>query len=107
MGNGFLKQLEAARFILFVLDPFSEFSTSLKQGWQVLQEQLKNYSQQFLNIPCAVAVNKMDLPEAQSKAKAEKFKLEAPVFFISAQSGEGLEELKKYLKQAVLKEEHS
>ncbi len=98
-GADFLKHLEGAKCILYILDPVSKFCDSLKDGLAILKKEIEIFQKDFLNIPYAVVVNKMDLPEAQAKAQAEKFKPRAPLFFVSALSGAGFEEFSAYLKR--------
>lgn len=104
MGRAFLKHLETARMILHVIDPVSDFAGSLEEGFKILRENVASFSENFLQIPFAVAVNKMDLETAREKARKENFKPGAPVFYISAETGEGLDALKTYLKDHVKKE---
>jgi GTP-binding protein len=102
LGTSFLKHVETGKGILFMLDPVSEFASGLQDGLETLREQLGNVAEALLNIPYAVVVNKMDLPEAKAKVEAENFSPKVPVFYISALTGEGLEPLKNYLKQTVV-----
>ena len=60
---------------------------------------IKRFNKSFLEIPWAVVVNKIDLPEAQEKIKKENFNPPSPCFYISAKTGEGLEALKTRLNQ--------
>jgi len=101
LGTDFLKHLEGAPMILFMLDPLSKFSESLSDGFSILKKELEKYDKNFGKIPVVVAVNKMDLPEAKEKVKKQKFRPKAPVFFISALTGEGMDKLESYLKEAV------
>jgi GTP-binding protein len=99
MGTEFLKHLENAKLILLILDPLSKFSNSLEEGFMILRKELETYEKGYLQIPSAVVVNKMDLEGAREKAKKEVFKPEVPCFFISAKTGEGLEELTAFLRE--------
>ncbi|HXV27858.1 MAG TPA: GTPase [bacterium] len=98
MGSDFLKHLEKAKLILHVLDPVSKFSSSLTEGLGILRKEMEAFDPVFLQIPFAVVVNKMDLPEAAQKVKEEKFEPGAPCFFISALTGEGMPALEEFLK---------
>ena len=100
-GADFLKHLEGARCILYLLDPTSKFCSSLKEGLAILKKEVEIYQKDFLAIPCGVVVNKMDLPEIQERVKQENFRPRSPVFFVSALSGAGLEELSAYLKRYI------
>ncbi len=101
LGADFLKHLEEGKMILLVVDPVSDFAENLQEAYDVLKEQIGKYSEDFLKIPHAVVVNKMDLPEAAEKAKKGKIKTTAPVFYISALTGEGLPELIRYMAKNV------
>lgn len=98
LGADFLKHLEGARHLLYFLEPASSFAGSLGEGYQILRKQVETYSEDFLNIPHAVVVNKADLI---SGAGQKKFDPGVPVFYISALSGEGMEKLVKYLGKRV------
>ena len=100
-GVDFLKHLTRARIILFMLDPLNTFAPTLEEGYEVLLEVLASSDKSFLEIPRAVAVNKMDLPEARQKVEKEKFQPPAPLFLISAETGEGVEALMRYVVQKI------
>lgn len=99
MGTGFLKHLENAKAILFVLDPLSRFAESLSDGLRILRKEIEIYHKKFLEIPYAVVVNKMDVPEANQKAKRFSAGKGTPRFFISAKTGEGMKALTEFLKE--------
>ena len=99
MGLDFLKHLEGAKGIIYVLDPVSKFSASLAEGMTVLENAVAHYEKRFLQIPRAIVVNKMDLPEAQQKVKDEKFEPGAPAFYVSAEKGEGIGALREHLRK--------
>jgi len=101
VGNDFLKHLEKAKFILFVLDPVSEFADSLESGLELLRQEISIYDKHFLEIPCAVIVNKMDLPEAVEKVKAAPWAPKVPCFLTSAKTGEGLDALKEFFAKII------
>ncbi len=98
LGNHFLRHVESAKLVLFMLDPVSLFAPSLAEGWQILQEELAAAVPTLEQLPQAVLVNKMDLGEAVQKPGGEKFDPGVPLFLISAQSGEGLGALETFLK---------
>ncbi len=101
MGIDFLKHLEKAKLILCMLDPVSKFSPSLQEGLAILRKEIETFNPQYLEIPYAVVVNKMDLPEAKQKVEAQVFQPEAPCFFISVLTGRGMAELKDFLRSYV------
>lgn len=99
MGAGLLKHVENAKLILYVVDPVSRFAESAPEGVKLLQKLVREESEEFENIPAAVVVNKIDLPEAAEKVRKQRWKPSLPVFYISAKTGEGLDELKKFLDE--------
>lgn len=99
MGLDFLKHLEGARAVVYVLDPVSEFSPSLKEGLAILENAVQHYDKKFLELTRIVIVNKMDLEESKKKVKAEKLSPGVPVFYTSAETGEGVEALKAPLRK--------
>lgn len=100
VGSNFLKHLEGASHILYIVDPVSQFAESLAEGYAILRKELEIYSEDFLKIPHAIVVNKMDVAEAGAKVKKQKFKVgKTPIFYISAHTGEGLDKLQTYLKK--------
>jgi len=101
VGIDFLKHLERARILLLMLDPLSEFSSSLGEGYEILSLVLERYQPSFLKIPHAVVVNKMDLAEARERVEKEKFRASGPLFLISAETGEGVEALMQYVTQTL------
>lgn len=109
LGADFLKHLVSAKHILYMLDPVSQFAESLAEGYAILRKELQIHSEDFLQIPHAVAVSKIDLPEVQAllKSKKKKFDPGVPVFYISTVSGEGLKELQKYLKKLMDKKSNA
>jgi GTPase len=100
-GLGFLAHLETASLILYVVDPISEFSSSISEGVKMLREQVSSFNKELDKIPYAVVINKMDLPEAKEALKPQKIRF-SPRFPISALTGEGVMELKEFLKQTFL-----
>jgi len=104
-GVDFLKHLARAKIVVLLLDPLSSFASSLGEGHDILIEILGRYEKSFLEIPRVIAVNKMDLSEARSKIEKEPFRPSAPLFLISAETGEGVEALMHYIAHK-LKEIH-
>lgn len=104
-GMDFLKHLQRAKMVLLMLDPLSSFAGSLKEGFQILTGLVDQFDKSLLKISQAVVVNKMDLPEARERVEKERFSPAAPLFLISAETGEGIEALMNYVTQK-LKEVH-
>lgn len=103
LGSAFLKHLEGARHILYIVNYGSEFAESPAEGYAILRKELEMFSEELLEIPHAVVVNKTDLEGPKPKGRQKKFSPGVPVFPVSITSGEGLKEVQKYLGK-ILKE---
>ena len=93
LGNAFLRHCLRARVIILLLDGTS---TDIKADLKVLESELKKYDAGLLDKKLIIAVNKIDLPEVQEKIAEIKKALKTgrkDIFFISAQSGEGVNAL--------------
>ncbi len=106
LGSFFLKHLEDAPHILYLLDPASQFAASIEEGYAILRKELGVYSEDLLKVPHAVVVNKIDLLPVKSKAK-KKLGSGVPVFYISALTGEGIDKLEMHLKKQVGQGQHA
>lgn len=92
LGTHFLKHLERARLIFFLLDPRSEFATDPRAGFHILTDTVGKVNPTFLDIPRFLVVNKVDLVASGSRSGlalpgGEK------VFLISAKTGVGINRL--------------
>ena len=101
LGNEFLKHLEDAKFIFYVLSIGSEFAESLEEQWRILRNQLEIYNPQFLEIPYAVVINKIDLPDSEQVVKTVQFSSPAERFPISVKTEEGIKELIAFLDRKI------
>ena len=106
MGADFIKHLERAHLVLYVVDPVSQFAADPDEGLKILREEVRLQREDFLKIPSAVVVNKMDLPEARAKFDPAKFKPGMPSFPVSAQTGEGMQALKDFFIQQMVEKGH-
>jgi len=93
LGDKFLRHIERTRVLIHLLDgslddPLSAFDTVINE--------LTEYDAPLADKPQIVALNKMDLPDAQARwARVHKAmtKKKIPAFAISAATGEGVKEL--------------
>uniref|UniRef100_A0A8C2L8T6 GTP-binding protein 10 n=1 Tax=Cricetulus griseus TaxID=10029 RepID=A0A8C2L8T6_CRIGR len=128
MGHKFLKHLERTRQLLFVVD-ISGFQLSSVTPYRtafetiiLLTKELELYKEELQTKPALLAVNKMDLPDAQVKLDELMKQLQHPADFlhlfeksmlpekavkfqhiipISAVTGEGIEELKSCVRKSL------
>ena len=90
LGIQFLKHIERCRVFLHVLDltrddPYEDY---LK-----INHELEMYDKKLLDRPQIVVLNKMDMPDTESKIKSLKEKIERPLYTISAQQNKDVEKL--------------
>ncbi|XP_066095639.1 GTP-binding protein 10 [Saccopteryx bilineata] len=128
MGHRFLKHIERTKQLLFVVD-ISGFQLSYKTQYRsafetiiLLTKELELYKEELQTKPALLAVNKMDLPDAQNKFHVLMNQLENPKDFlhlfeksmipertmefqhiipISAVTGEGIDELKNRIRKSL------
>ncbi|XP_069318038.1 GTP-binding protein 10 isoform X1 [Eulemur rufifrons] len=132
MGHKFLKHIERTRQLLFVVD-ICGFQLSSQTKYRtafetivLLTKELELYKEELQTKPALLAVNKMDLPDAQDKFHELVNQLQNPKDFlrlfeknmipkrimefqhiipISAVTGEGIEELKNCIRKSL--DEHA
>lgn len=128
MGHKFLKHLERTRQLLFVVD-ISGFQLSSVTPYRtafetiiLLTKELELYKEELQTKPALLAINKMDLPDAQVKLQELMKQLLSPEDFlhlfetkmipekalefqhivpISTVTGEGIAELKSCIRKAL------
>jgi len=99
-GVDFLLQLQNAKFIFYVVDALSEFSKNVTEGFQLLRDIVGKTDENFLQVPHAVIITKIDLKDSETRLKAEPFaEKEVSVFPVSTVTGKGIKELKKFLEE--------
>jgi len=92
LGTHFLKHLERARLIFFILDPKTEFAPDLKTGYNILLSTIENFNPDFAKIPRFLVVNKIDLL-SREMTKKKLLPAKGKVFLISAKEGTGVDRL--------------
>ncbi|KAM4689702.1 GTP-binding protein 10 [Discoglossus pictus] len=128
MGHKFLKHIERTKQLLFVVD-VEGFQLSFKTAYrtafetvQLLTKELELYKRELLDKPALLAVNKMDLPNAEEKFEELLQQLKNPheylnslpeelvpktpmefrhVLPISAATGQGLEALTNCIRTSL------
>lgn len=100
-GIDFLRHLENAKFIFYVVESLPAFAKDPLDGLRILREQVGHFQKEFLEIPFGVIVNKIEMADetASLENKIQIKYPEAPVFLVSAITGEGLKPLQKFLRK--------
>jgi GTP-binding protein len=93
LGLDFLRHIERTKVLIHLIDGTSEKPVADLKG---VEAELELYQPLLKDRPRIIAVNKIDLPEVRSRMPLleQEFKaLGVRVYFISAATGEGIEEL--------------
>ena len=118
LGHQFLRHIERNKVLIHVIDAASVEERDPIEDFHMINNELKKYGDKVLELPMVVAANKIDVivednepididengefiyPEFKSpidRIKAELEPLGYPVFPISTVTGEGIDELLKYV----------
>src|SRR5690625_2779433 len=95
LGLEFLRHISRTRLLVYVLDIAEGPAGQLES----LQHELREYDPSLLELPAVVVVNKIDLagPEEVEETIADLTEFGLPVVAISAEGGQGLDELRETL----------
>ena len=96
LGLEFLKHLERTRLLIHVLDVSGIEGRDPLEDFKIINKELKNYNEKLAQLPQIVALNKIDLPQAQDNIDKVEKKLNNmgyTTFPISAVTGEGVDQL--------------
>lgn len=85
LGLEFLRHIERARVLVFMVDPSPLQTVPVREQLQILENELRQYSPALLGRPRVIVVTKADLPEAAPAAAAIDGAL-----LVSAVTGVGL-----------------
>ncbi|AGA70436.1 Obg family GTPase CgtA [Desulfitobacterium dichloroeliminans LMG P-21439] len=95
LGHEFLRHTERTRLILHVLDIAGSEERDPLEDFQIIKDELRQYSPELAKRTMLIVANKMDIPGAEENFKRLEDKLgeEYRIFPVSAATGEGLQEL--------------
>lgn len=94
LGDEFLRHIERTKVIIHLVDVFGFDNKNAWENYQSINKELKLYSPKLAKKPQVIVLNKIDLPEAEDKAKQfKKLLKKKPIYIISAMAGSGLKEL--------------
>jgi GTPase len=100
LGHEFLRHITRCRVLLFVLDMAGSEGRDPLADLEVLRREIKEYDEELARFPWKVIANKMDLEEAAGHLEAFRQRFpKIDVHPISADTGEGLDELKRMLDE--------
>ncbi len=102
LGHEFLRHIMRCKVLLFVVDLAGVDFREPVSDLQTLRKEVKLYDEDLAKRDWVIVGNKIDLPEAQENLKIVKQRFKrVKIFPISAETGEGLGELRAYLKETV------
>jgi len=106
LGHQFLKHAERNKVLLHVVDCFPIDGTVPRESFDMIENELRAYSEELHQRPRIVALNKVDAcpPDELGRVVESFADLDFPLHQISAVSGSGLDQLKYDLLAAVEKE---
>ncbi len=98
LGFQFLRHVERTRLLVHLIDLSDQTQRSPIDDYEVINQELRSYDPELLKKSQIIAVNKIDLPEAQARlprVKKDFRKLGKSIFPISAVTGKGINALLK------------
>ncbi|TFH18307.1 MAG: GTPase ObgE [Lentisphaerales bacterium] len=99
LGHSFLRHIERASALLYVIDMAGVDNRKPWDDYETLRNELKLHDPQLLLRPCAIAANKMDLPEAKKNLPEFRTKTGTRPIPVVALTCEGMDRLKKILQR--------
>ncbi|MDI3547778.1 MAG: GTPase [Halanaerobiales bacterium] len=100
LGDEFLRHIERTRLLIHVLDVSGIEGRDPLDDFRIINQELSEYNRRLAERPQVVALNKIDLPQAEENLPRVKKSLEEEgykVFSISAVTGKGVKELIYYV----------
>ncbi|HLK14030.1 MAG TPA: GTPase ObgE [Fimbriimonadaceae bacterium] len=103
LGHQFLRHVERNRVLVHVVDCFPIDDSDPIANYELIERELRLYSEEVSNLPRLIALNKIDLLDASAirKLKGRLEETGRRVFPISGVSGAGLEELLRAIVEAL------
>ena len=98
MGIQFLRHIQRTRILIYLLDISSENPAA---DLQTLRTEMESFDPDLMGKSSAVAFNKIDLIGVRPLNKAEYKIADDDVFFISAATGENVDDLLNYLAEKI------
>ena len=94
LGHDFLRHIERTKLLIHVVDCAAVDGRNPLQDYEQLNEELELYNPRLVRMPQLIALNKVDLPNAQdSLPQIRDYFGKRRVFSISALTGEGVDGL--------------
>ena len=103
LGHQFLRHVERCRVLVHVVDVMPIDESDPFENYQLIEKELKLYSEEIWERPRLIALNKMDIiPGGQFNVLRQRFEtLGVPLYPISAATREGTENLVRAMYEAL------
>lgn len=103
LGHDFLQHIERTKLLIHVLDAAPTDGRDIVQDFIIINKELELYNPKLLDRPQLVAVNKIDLPQAQENLHrlTDHFAEQYELFPISAATGQGVEILMRRVAEVL------
>ncbi len=104
LGHEFLRHVERCRLIVHVLDVSGIEGRNPVDDFNIINHELKNFSEDLIKCPQIVAANKSDMASEEQIETLRKYITEEkklPFFAISAATTQGTDELVKYVSEVL------
>lgn len=102
LGTQFLKHIERTRLLLHLVDTDQLDMADITKNYDIIMDELREFSEDLAEKPVVVAANKMDLPDSRELFPDFKAALEErgiKVFPVSGATREGVDDLLKYISE--------
>lgn len=99
LGHSFLRHIERASTLLYVIDMAGVDTRKPWDDYATLRRELKLHDPQLLTRRCAIAANKMDLPDAKRNLREFRARTGTRPIPVSALVGEGIDRLTKHVQR--------
>ena len=94
LGHQFLRHIERTKMLIHVIDLSATDGRDPIEDYEQLNLELGHYNELLIKLPQIIALNKIDMPEAEANlARVQKYFGKRKVFPISAVTGEGVNPL--------------
>lgn len=93
IGDEFLRHIQRTRVLVHLIDVTGFDEKTAYKNYSIINQELARYSPKLAKKPMLIAVNKMDLTDADKLLAAFKRRVKKKVYPFSAVTGEGVKEL--------------
>lgn len=94
LGHQFLRHIERTKMLIHVIDLSSTDGRDPIKDYEQLNLELGHYNEMLIDLPQIIALNKVDIPEAEANIeRVQRYFGKRKVFPISAITGQGVETL--------------